>query len=555
MTDPREEEEEKEEERRLRSVALQNAQSILLARQRAEEELVRAKEALELKTQELARSLAMMRATLESTTDGILVTDGAGRVTGYNQQFVDLWRMPREILESGEHRRLLEVNSREFEDPAGFLATVDAIYASSPPESHDLLELADGRVFERFSRIQFVEERNVGRVWSFRDITDRAHLLAALKESDRRKDEFLAILAHELRNPLAPIRNSLHILRAQGPPVPQLQWATDVIDRQVNQMSRLVDDLLDVSRITRGKIQLHRERVELAAVVNSALEASRPLIEREGHELTVTMPPEPIHLDADLTRLSQVFLNLLNNAAKYTERGGRIELTVEREGDQVLVRVKDTGIGIPPEMLPHVFDMFTQVDRSLERSEGGLGIGLTLVQRLVEAHGGAVEARSEGPGKGSEFVVRLPIAREGNGALGPRTDGATVHRAADTPRRVLVVDDNLDSAETLEMLLGNLGHEVRTAHDGLEGVGVAAAFQPDVVLLDIGLPKLNGYDAARRIRALRGDGVVLIAVTGWGQDEDRRRSREAGFDHHLTKPVNLGALQKLLNASRSSRPD
>ena len=241
--------------------------------------------------------------------------------------------------------------------------------------------------------------------------------MSALKESDRRKDEFLAMLAHELRNPLAPIRNAVQIYRAKGPPVPELQWATDVIDRQVQQMTRLVDDLLDVSRITKGKIELRKERVELAAVVNSAVEASRPLIEKWGHELTVTIPPEPIHLEADPTRMAQVLSNLLNNAAKYTDQGGRIWLTAERQSDQVLIRVKDTGIGIPTEMLPRIFDMFTQVDRSLERSEGGLGIGLTLVQRLVEMHGGTVEARSDGPGKGSEFVVRLASSRR----QGPKT--------------------------------------------------------------------------------------------------------------------------------------
>jgi signal transduction histidine kinase/CheY-like chemotaxis protein len=552
-----------EEEKLLRSVALQNAQSIRLARQRAEEELVRAKEALELKTQELAHSLAMMRATLESTTDGILVTDGGGAVTGFNRKFVEMWRLPREILDSGKHKHLLAVTSREFADPLQFLATVTDIYAAAPPESHDVLELADGRVFERFSRIQFVDDRNVGRVWSFREITDRkraeienANLLAALKESDRRKDEFLAILAHELRNPLAPIRNAVQILRAKGPPAPELIWARDVIDRQVHQMTRLVDDLLDVSRITRGKIQLHKERVELAAVVNSAVEASRPLIDKWRHEFTVTTPSEPIDLDADLTRLSQVLLNLLNNAAKYTERGGRIWLTIEREGDHVLLRVKDTGIGIPGEMLPRIFDMFTQVDRSLERAEGGLGIGLTLVQRLVEMHGGTVAAHSEGPGKGSEFVVRLPIATEAEaGDKAHPPGGPARDLTVESTRRILVVDDNQDAGDSLEMLLRNLGHDVRTAHDGLEAVDEAAAFQPDVVLLDIGLPKLNGYDVARRIRDQRGTDVVLIAVTGWGQAEDRRLSREAGFDHHLTKPINLDALQQLLTAGRSSRPD
>ena len=382
---------------------------------------------------------------------------------------------------------------------------------------------------------------------------ENAKLLGALQESDRRKDEFLAMLAHELRNPLAPIRNAVEIFRAQGPPVPELQWATEVIDRQVYQMNRLVDDLLDVSRITWGKIELRKERVELATIVQSAVEASRPLIEKWGHELTVTIPPQPIELEADLTRLSQVIANLLNNSAKYMDQAGRIWLTVEREGGHVLIRVEDTGIGIPDEMLHRIFDMFTQVDHSLERSEGGLGIGLTLVQRLVEMHRGTVEAHSEGPGKGSEFVVRLPVAAA---AASRAPDGAAsdVGKVV-TPalRRILVVDDNWDAADSLGMLLRMMGHEVHTAHDGPEAVGAAAVFRPDVVLLDIGLPKLNGYEVARRIRKLEGGaGLMLIALTGWGQEEDRRRSKEAGFDHHLTKPVELADLQGLLAGSEPS---
>jgi PAS domain S-box-containing protein len=374
---------------------------------------------------------------------------------------------------------------------------------------------------------------------------ENASLLTTLKETDRRKDEFLAMLAHELRNPLAPIRNAVQIVRAKGPPVPELQWARDVIDRQVQQMTRLVDDLLDVSRITRGKIELRKERVQLTTIVSSAVEASRPLIEKWGHELTVTLPPQAVYLQADTTRLAQVLLNLLNNAAKYTEQGGRIWLTAEKEGEHVIVRVKDTGIGIPQEMLPRIFEMFTQVDRSLERSQGGLGIGLTLVQSLVEMHGGTVEAHSDGPGKGSEFVVRLPVAAEiKDRRAGVAMGGETM--AAPAKCRILVVDDNQDAADSLAMLLRIMGNEVHTAHDGLEAVGAAGVFLPDVVLLDIGLPKLNGYEAGRRIREQQGKGVVLIALTGWGQEEDRRRSKEAGFDHHMTKPVEFDALQKLL---------
>jgi PAS domain S-box-containing protein len=372
---------------------------------------------------------------------------------------------------------------------------------------------------------------------------ENANLLATLREADRRKDEFLAMLAHELRNPLAPIRNAAQILRLQGSSGQDLLWSADVIERQVHQMTRLVDDLLDVSRITRGKIELRKEAVELASVVRSAVEASRPLIEKWEHQLTVVVPPEPIRLEADATRLAQVLSNILTNAAKYTDQGGHIRLAVERLGDEVLVRVKDDGIGIPKDALPRIFDMFTQLPGSLDRSEGGLGIGLTLVRRLVELHGGAVEARSEGPGKGSEFIVRLPIARDAARLREPSVGDLT----GVAPRRILVVDDNRDAAESLGMLLEMIGNEVRLAHDGLEAVTAAAEFRPDVVLLDLGLPKLNGYEAARAIReGTGGDGVLLVALTGWGQEEDRRRSRAAGFDHHLTKPVDFEALRKLL---------
>lgn len=377
---------------------------------------------------------------------------------------------------------------------------------------------------------------------------ENANLLAALKESDRRKDEFLAILAHELRNPLAPIRNSVHILRAKSPLLPEVLWATDVIDRQVQQMSRLVDDLLDVSRIAGGKIQLRKERLDLRAVVASAIEASRPLIDKWQHRLGVSVPNDPIYVHGDVTRLSQLLLNLLNNAAKYTDRGGSIQLSVEEEKDEAVIRVEDSGIGIPADMLPRIFGMFTQVDRSLERAEGGLGIGLTLVQRLAELHGGSVSAESEGAGRGSEFIVRLPLSR---GAASPAAAVASDPRAGSSARRILIVDDNRDAADTLGMLLRNNGNEVRVAHDGIEAVAAAAEFHPHVVLLDIGMPRLNGYDAARRIRGELGKDVLLIAVTGWGQEEDRRRSGEAGFDHHLTKPIHLATLDQLLETARS----
>jgi signal transduction histidine kinase/ActR/RegA family two-component response regulator len=376
---------------------------------------------------------------------------------------------------------------------------------------------------------------------------ENAHLLEALREADRRKDEFLAMLAHELRNPLAPIRNAVEILRARSAEHPDLRWVNDVVDRQVRHMARLVDDLLDVSRITNGKIELRRQRVSLAAAIEAAVEASRPGIERGRHPLAVAVTPGPIEVDADLVRLSQIVSNLLNNAAKYTPPDGRITLTAGREGDAAVIRVSDTGVGIPPHMLSSIFDMFVQVEGAGGRSHGGLGIGLTLVKRLVELHGGTVVARSAGAGKGSEFVVRLPIAAGEALAAGC----APVEPPADAPgRRLLVVDDNKDAADSLAFLLRARGNEVRVAYDGLEAVDTAVQFRPDAVLLDVGLPKLYGHDVARRIRESRGDEVLIIAVTGWGQDEDRRRSREAGFDHHLTKPVAFDALQALLSKAR-----
>ena len=369
---------------------------------------------------------------------------------------------------------------------------------------------------------------------------------AALQETDRRKDEFLAILAHELRNPLAPLRNALQLLQLAGGDRQTVEQTVGIMDRQLQQMVRLIDDLLDISRITRGKIELRKERVELAAVIRDAVETSRPLLETAGHELTVIYPPEPISLDADPTRLAQVFANLLNNAAKYTPPGGHIRLMAERQGEEVVVKVSDTGIGIPDDMLPRVFEMFTQVDRSLERSQGGLGIGLSLVRGLVELHGGSVEAKSDGPGRGSEFSVRLavhPAARKDQALV---EDGRP---AAPARHRILVVDDNRDAADSLALLLTLQGSEVRTAYDGLEAVEAAAVFQPDIVLSDIGMPRLNGYEAAQKIREqCRGRQVVLIAMTGWGQEEDRRRSNQAGFDFHLVKPVDLAALERLLGS-------
>ena len=368
---------------------------------------------------------------------------------------------------------------------------------------------------------------------------ENAQLYAQVKDADRRKDEFMAMLAHELRNPLAPIRSGLDLLSMKG-----VESATvGVMQEQVQHLVRLVDDLLDVARIIRGKIQVHKETVRLNDIVQRSVDASRPLIEAQNHELTISLPSSSIWLDADPMRLSQVITNLLSNAAKYTEKGGNIWLTVQEDGNQAVIGVRDSGIGIDKALLPHVFDLFTQGDRTLDRSQGGLGIGLTLVKNLVEMHGGKVEAHSEGIGKGSEFTIYLPVS-----AQPPQHDVRDAEPQADFSRRVLIVEDNVAAAKLLTILLTRLGnHEVQVAHDGETGLTIAEKFRPDLVLLDIGLPGIDGYEVAKRLRRLpEGDRPLVAAVTGYGQEEDRRRSREAGFDEHLLKPIGMDVVRGLL---------
>jgi len=376
-----------------------------------------------------------------------------------------------------------------------------------------------------------------------------------LRLADRRKDEFLATLAHELRNPLAPVRYALQVLNLRGPMSQEMRWAIELIERQTQNMSRLIDDLLDVNRIARNSLELKKARIELADIIDGAIETSKPWIERFGCELKVDTPRERIYLDADMVRLTQVFSNLLNNAAKYGkghDGAGRITLAAGLKGNTVSVAITDTGVGISAATLPHIFDMFTQVGRSLEQSEGGLGIGLALAKRLVEMHGGVIEARSEGLGKGSAFIVTLPVAS----AVPEKAAPARGAAAGEGPKyRVLIADDNRDVTEVFEVMLTLMGHTVESAHDGMEAVEKAASFHPDVIMLDIGMPSLNGYDAARRIRETdTGKKAVLIAITGWGDAKDKRQSDEAGFNHHLVKPVDPLALAELLSSLQSPMP-
>ncbi|HEY8924418.1 MAG TPA: PAS domain S-box protein [Polyangia bacterium] len=384
------------------------------------------------------------------------------------------------------------------------------------------------------------------------DVTERKRLadnlraLASdLSEADRRKNEFIATLAHELRNPLAPISNAVRVLRRGDGDASASRTAFDMLERQVGQLSRLVDDLLDLSRVTRGRIELRKEPVELRTVARQAVEAVQSLYGHMRHDLTVSLPDKPLQLEADPTRLAQILGNLLNNACKFTDRGGRIAVTVERVGGQAVILVRDNGIGVAPEQMPRLFEMFAQAESSLERTRDGLGIGLTLVKTLVEMHGGTVVARSEGLGQGCEFEVRLPALPET--FAGSREPRAVAPVRAVSSRRVLVVDDNLDGAESLAMLLELEGHEAHVAHDGLSAIAAAERLAPDAVLLDIGLPGMNGYEICRRLRETTwGKRLTIIALTGWGQEEDRRRSKAAGFDGHLVKPVDSELLLKLL---------
>jgi PAS domain S-box-containing protein len=512
---------------------------------------------------------------VETSTDFIGIADLGGVPTFLNRAGLEMVG-----LDSIEDARRVQV--REFFFPEDQARVTQQFLPAVRENGHGEIEIRfrhfkTGEARWMSYKVLMLTDRG-GRPLAFatvsQDISERKRLedhlrsLAAhLSDADRRKDEFLATLSHELRGPLAPLSNALEIWKRVDDPE-TLRLARETMGRQLRQLERLVDDLLDLNRITYNRLELRRSRVALAAVIEQAVEGCRPLADERGHELSVDVPAEPSYLDADPARLAQVFGNLLNNACKYTNPGGKVSVTAGREGDDVVVSVKDTGTGIARENLESIFDMFTQADQSPEKAQGGLGIGLTLVKRLVHMHGGTVEARSEGPGFGTELVVRLPAlprafeapgdarglvaaatAKAGAGGVTAAADGVAAADAERSARRILIVDDNTDSAVSLAMLLQLAGNETYTAFDGLGAIEAVEKHRPEVVLLDIGLPKMNGHDVCRHLREQAwGKELVLIALTGWGQDEDRRKSQEAGFDGHLVKPVDYDGLSRLLRS-------
>jgi signal transduction histidine kinase/CheY-like chemotaxis protein len=734
-----------DEDRLLRSVALQNANSILLARQRAEQELISAKDALERKTRELAHSLSMMRATLESTTNGILATDDAGRVTAFNENYVKMWRVPGAIMESLDHRRILELNSQQFSDPAKFRARIEEIYAASPPESFEILELSDGRIFERYSKIQFLDGRNVGRVWSFSDITERRRADEALRDETRvlellnrtgttlsskldlqalvqavtdaatelsgakfgaffynvtddtgdafmlytlsgapreaferfgqpratslfgptfrgegvircddvlkdprygkwsphhgmppghlpvrsylavpvtsrsgevigglffahpqtgvftdrsermivgvaaqaavaidnarlfeaaqkaaeerrhlldsersarteaerasaMKDEFLATLSHELRTPLSAILGWSQVLRLRTMGEAELRQGLETIERNARVQTQLIEDLLDMSRITSGKLLLDIQQVAPARFIEAAAETVRPAAEAKGIRVEMLLDRGAATISGDPGRLQQIVWNLLSNAIKFTPRSGKVKVVLKRVDSHIAISVADTGIGIRAEFIPHVFDRFRQADASTTRTFGGLGLGLSIVKRLVELHGGTVRVKSEGEGRGTTFTVLLPLSAvpaKADGQDRAHAKGTTAlafdfHRADLSGIKVLVVDDEPDARDLIKRVLAECDAHVLAACSADEALMLVEAENPNVLVSDIGMPDVDGYELLRRVRALgptRGGNVPAIALTAFARSEDRTRALHAGFLVHVSKPV------------------
>ena len=499
--------------------------------------------------QEARAQREQLRATLSCIGDAVLATDAHGLLTMMNPaaELLTGWTSAAAVGRPIDEIFCItdERSQQSAESPVTRVLSVGSVAQCQQPLR---LMARDGRwvpVDYSAAPIRDGDGRTTGIVLSVRDETERRRREQELRDADRRKDEFLATLAHELRNPLAPISTGLALLKLAAHEPKTVDEVRTTMERQTQHMVRLIDDLLDVSRITRGKLQLRQKEVELAEVVRNAVDATQSMIDQARHRLAIRLPATAIRIFADPNRLAQVLTNLLHNAAKYTPSGGQIELTVTEDARHIRIAVSDTGLGIPSEMHERIFDMFTQVNGSMEMGGGGLGIGLTLVKSLVEMHGGTIEVESAGANQGSRFTVVLPAELRVT-AIG-QTPPEAPTSVAMARRRVLVVDDNRDAAETLGTMVGLLGHEVKIAFDGADAVAAAESWQPDVILMDIGMPRMNGYEAARQIRGAGwGREMLLIATTGWGQEDDRRRTKEAGFDHHLVKPVEAARVQELL---------
>jgi signal transduction histidine kinase/CheY-like chemotaxis protein len=504
----------------------------------------------DLSVDELRQRLHSLQAIIARAPVPIAIAhDPDCRFISSNRALAALLRLPVDanisLTPPAGHEPPYRIQQNGQDIPPSDLPMQSAIAHRTPVSNEIEIVRADGSVLYVQNDVEPLYDTHgqiYGCVSVCVDLTDRKLAEIALREADRKKDEFLATLSHELRNPLAPIRSALELMRLAPDDQPLVEKARTTMERQLLHLVRITDDLLDVSRITRNKVELRRERIDLRAVIHSAIEATRPMIDTQGHTLTLDLPDRPMWAYADFTRVSQALSNVLNNAAKYTARGGRIDVTAAATPDLGTITVSDTGVGIPHELLPRVFEMFTQLQAHRDRAYSGLGIGLTLAKRLVELHNGTIEAASDGPGRGSRFTVRLPLqAAETEAIPSLRDEPAAAHRC-----RVLLAEDNADAAEIMRIMLRFKGHDVKVAADGVEAVAIAKAFEPQIAFLDIGMPQMDGYDAARRIREALGDRVVLVALTGWGQDDDKRRSREAGFDHHLTKPPEPDVLEQLI---------
>jgi signal transduction histidine kinase len=505
-----------------------------------------------MSVEELRQRLQQLQSLIERAPVPIAIAHDPGcRFISANRALASLLRLPFDTnisLADPAHTAGYRIQRDGRDIPTDQLPMQFAIAQRAPVSNEIEIVRPDGTIIYVQNDVEPLFDTHggiYGCVSVIVDLTERRSGEIALREADRRKDEFLATLSHELRNPLAPIRAALEVMRLGRDDPALMEKARATMERQLQQLVRLTDDLLDVSRITQDKVELKRERIDLRLVIQSAVEAMRPLVTDREHALRVDLPPDPLYVDADFTRIAQAFSNLLSNAAKYTDRGGSISIAATDADGVGIVRVRDTGIGVPREMLSRIFEMFTQLQAHGDRTTSGLGVGLSLARRLVELHGGTLEANSEGVGRGSEFVIRLPLARVAT-AAGETLDVRASRALPAGACRVLIAEDNTDAAEMMRVMLCFGGHEVKVATDGVQAVAIAEAVKPDIAFIDLGMPRMDGYEAARRIRRALGNRVMLVALTGWGQEEDKSRAREAGFDHHLTKPAEPEMIERMI---------